>query len=315
MAQAAAARAGASLRKTSRKSLRNTWGKSAWIGLAFVAPAVAFSLVFDWYPMLEGMYRSLFSWDGFGKPLFVGLRNFADIFRDEVFWIAVKNMLFFLAANLVLMFPTIIACVVLFRIRSGRAQFVYRVLFCIPMVVPYMVVILMWKFMYNPQYGVFNNLLALLDLKELQRTWLGDPRLVKWCIVFMGFPFVTTNAALIYLGGLKSISESVWEAAMLDGCGPVRKFVSLEFPLIAGQFKLNLIGAISGAITGYGLQMILTKGGPGHSSLVPGLYMYNQAFSAKRFGFASAIGMVLFLVSLLVTLLTMRFVKGQEDIK
>lgn len=291
------------------------WGKPAWIGLAFVFPAVAFSLVFDWYPMAEGMIRSLYKWDGYNSSVFVGAQNFIDIFQDEVFWISMSNMAFFLAMSLLLMFPTIIACVVLFRIRSSRAQYLYRVLFCIPMVVPYMVVILMWKFMYNPQYGVFNKVLQAMNIIGGPIAWLGDSDYVKWSIVFMGFPFVTTNAALIYLGGLKGISESVWEAAVLDGCGPVRKFFSLEFPLIAGQFKLNLINAISGAITGYGLQLILTKGGPGHASIVPGLYMYNSAFIGQKYGYAAAISMVLFVMSLIVTVLAMKFVKGQEDIK
>jgi raffinose/stachyose/melibiose transport system permease protein len=206
-----------------------------------------------------------------------------------------------------------VASVILFRIRHQRTQFVYRVLFCIPMVVPWLVIMLMWQFMYNPQYGLFNRLIEALGMPDLAQTWLGDPELVKWCLVFMGFPFVTTNAALIYLGGLKSISESVWEAAALDGAGPVQTFLYLELPLIAGQFKLNLIGTITAAMTGYGTQLILTKGGPGFASMVPGLYMYFSAFKSQKYGYAASIGLMLFLMSLVITLLSMRFFKDTEE--
>lgn len=292
---------------------RKKWGKTAWMGLLFVIPAVSFSLVFDWYPMLDGIIKSFYDWNGYNTPTFVGLDNFIEIFNDKVFGVSLLNMLFFLIANLLLMFLTMFASVVLFRVRSRRMQYLYRVLFCIPMVVPGMVVTLMWQFMYNPQYGLFNKLLEAMGHPELTQNWLGDADLVKWAIIFMGFPFVSANAALIYIGGLKGIPDSVWEASTLEGIGPIKKFIYLEFPLILGQYKLNLVGCITGAITGYSTQLILTKGGPGFASLVPGLYMYNSAFTGHRYGYASAIGLVLFALSLCITIGTMKFLKGSED--
>ena len=285
----------------------------ARIGLAFVAPALLLNLLFDWYPMVEGIYRSFYRWDGYNAAVFVGLDNFTDIYNDAVFWTAVGNMLFFLVMGIVLMFPTIITSVILFRIRNLRAQYIYRVLFCIPMVVPWLIIILMWQFMYNPKYGLFNKLLEAVGLEQLQQSWLGDSQLVKWCLVWMGFPFVTTNAALIYIGGLKSVNESVWEAGALDGVGPIQRFFYLELPLIVGQFKLNLIGTITAAITGYSVQLILTKGGPGFASMVPGLYMYLAAFKSQKYGYASALGLVMFALSLVITLLTMKFLRNEEQ--
>jgi raffinose/stachyose/melibiose transport system permease protein len=287
--------------------------RQMWIGWLFVAPALLLNLVFDWYPMLEGIVRSLYRWNGYSAAEYIGLENFRKIYTDQVFWTSVANMLFFLVTSIILMLPTIITSVVLFRIRNMRAQFLYRVLFCIPMVVPWMVIILMWQFMYNPQYGLFNHLIEALGLPDMRQTWLGDSDLVKWCLVFMGFPFVTTNAALIYLGGLKSVSESVWEAGALDGVGPIQKFWYLELPLITGQFSLNLIGTITAAITGYTTQLILTKGGPGFASMVPGLYMYFSAFKSQKYGYAAALGMVMFVMSLLVTLISLRFVQKDEQ--
>jgi raffinose/stachyose/melibiose transport system permease protein len=295
------------------KFLKTNKGQTALMGLLFVAPAIIMNLIFDWYPMFEGLYRSFYQWDGYKTAVFVGLGNFTDIFNDDIFWTSVGNMIFFLVMAVILMFPTIIASVILFRIRSNRLQYLYRVLFCIPMVVPWMVILLMWQFMYNPQYGLFNQVLEGIGLGHLKQTWLGDADLVRWCLVFMGFPFVATNAALIYLGGLKGVSESVWEAGALDGVGPVQKFFHLEMPLIIGQFKLILIGTLAAAITGYSVQLILTKGGPGFASMVPGLYMYLSAFRSQKYGYAAALGLVLFAVSLVLTLATMQISKNEDQ--
>ena len=277
----------------------------------FVAPALFFSILFDWVPMFDGIRFSFYDWRGFGTARFVGLDNFREIIRDNIFWVSIRNMLFFLAAGLVLMIPQIICCVVLFRIKNEKTQYFFRVLICLPMVVPGIVGLLMWQFMYNPQFGLINNFLELIGRPEWRQAWLGDPRLVKWCLVFMGFPFVSATVALIYLGGLKSIPETVWEAGMLDGVGPVRRMISLELPLLIGQIKLNLIGVITGAVVSFGNQLILTRGGPGFASMVPGLHMYNAAFVSHRYGYASAIALVLFMLCGVIILATFKFIKSE----
>lgn len=282
------------------------------IAYIFVLPALIFNLVFDWWPMLQGIIMSFFRWDGFREPRFVGMRNFEQILSDPVFWQSVQNMIFFFVMGLVLMIPTILASVVLFRIRNSKAQYLYRVLLCIPMVVPFMVVLLMWQFIYNPQYGFLNQLLEMVGMESLQQTWLGDPKLAKWCVLFISFPFVSTNAALIYLGGLQSVDNGIWEAARLEGITPFKKLIYLELPLIKGQFKLNLVGVLVGGITGYTTQMVLTGGGPGFETLVPGLYMYNKAFGAKQYGYASAVSLLLFIVSALVSLATLKFLRSDD---
>ena len=283
------------------------------IGYAFILPALGFNLLFDWYPMLDGVVMSFFRWDGFRTATFVGLRNFVQIFQDDVFWTSVQNMLFFFFAGIVLMAPAIISSVVLFRMRNKRLQYIYRVLLCIPMVIPFMVIIMIWQFMYNPQYGFFNQLLTSFGLVDHLQTWLGDPKLAKWCILFVGFPWVSTNSVLIYLGGLQSVDNAIWEAASIDGVTSLKRFFYMELPLIKGQFKLNLIGALVGGVTGYTMQMVMTKGGPGFETLVPGLYMYNKAFTAKQYGYAAAVGLVLFAVSLVLTLLTLKLVRSDDQ--
>ncbi|WP_168120101.1 sugar ABC transporter permease [Paenibacillus sp. HB172176] len=283
-----------------------------FIGYLFVLPALVFTLLFDYYPILSGVYHAFYRWDGAQLEKFVGFDHFAEIFHDVVFWISVKNMMILLVAHIILMVPTVASCIVLFRLKSSRFQYLYRLLFCLPMVVPMLVTLLLWQFMYNPQFGFFNQLLDAVGLGQFQQLWLGDPNLALWALVFMGFPWINTIAALIYLGGLQSVDGSIWDAAKVDGVGPVKQALKLELPLIKGQFKLNLIGVISGTITGYGVQLVLTNGGPGNSTLVPGLYMYQRAFGGRtEFGYASAVGLLLFAIALLITIATMKFIKSE----
>lgn len=301
---------GASLRQSKVRS--SALGKSWRIAYLFVLPAFLMTLLFDYYPILDGMYHAFYRWDGATLEKFVGFDNFAEIVADSVFWISVRNMAILLVFHIVLMIPTLAACIVLFRLRSVASQYVYRILFCLPMVVPGLVTLLLWQFMYNPQFGFFNQLLAILGLEQYKQLWLGDPNLALWCLIFMGFPWIGTIAALIYLGGLQSVDGSIWDAAKMDGVGPVAQALKIELPLLKGQFKLNLIGAISGTITGYGTQLVLTGGGPGYSTLVPGLYMYQRAFGGNtEFGYASAVGLLLFIIALLISIATMKFIKSE----
>ncbi|WP_308635448.1 carbohydrate ABC transporter permease [Paenibacillus silvisoli] len=290
------------------------WPMKAWMtAYLFVLPSIAMTLLFEYFPMFDGIYHSFYRWDGANLESFIGFDNFVRIFQDPTFYVSLQNMLFFLVFGLILMFPTIVACIVLFRIKSSRLQYMYRVLFCVPMIVPGIVSLLIWKFMYNPQIGFFNQLLTFIGLDDYAQLWLGDPVLAKWCILLMGFPFIQTIAALIYLGGLQSVDSHIWDAADIDGAGPIKRMIHVELPLMKGQFKLNLIGVLAGTVTGYGTQLVLTNGGPGFSTLVPGLYMYQRAFGGKtEFGYASAVGLVLFVISLLISIIAFKYIRSDD---
>lgn len=290
--------------------------KKQWImGFFFALPALAFTLIFDYYPLFNGIYHSLFTWNGADVERYVGIGNFTQILQDSIFWLSVKNMLFFLFWGIALMIPTIIATVVLFHIKNLKAQYFYRIIFCLPMVVPGMVIMLLWQFMYNPQFGFFNQFLSVIGLDNFKQLWLGNESLVKWCLVFMNFPWINTLSALIYLGGLQSLDSAIWDAADLDGASPIVRFLKIELPLLKGQIKINIIGVIAGGVTGYGAQLIMTNGGPGFASLVPGLYMYNKAFGntgVQDYGLASAVGLILFVIAFLITIFTMKFVRSED---
>ncbi|WPJ95839.1 hypothetical protein SH580_20695 [Coraliomargarita algicola] len=151
----------------------------------------------------------------------------------------------------------------------------------------------------------------LLQFKSGTPAWLGSSELVVPALIFWGFPWVGTVGVLIYLSGLQGISQDVYEAAELDGVGPIDMLFRIELPLIMTQVRINLIFMTIGTLTAYEIFLILLgpEGGPGNKGMVPGLYMFSSAFAEGRFGYACALGMVLFVIILILTIIYQRYVK------
>lgn len=297
-----------------RQARRRLRSPSSWIGLVFISAAIISNVIFDWVPTIDGFVRSFFTWTNRNPELvFVGLDNFRRVLIDPEFHLAVGNMLFFLVAALILMIPSVATAVVMFRIRGARLQYLYRVLIVLPMVVPALVFSLLWIFILGYDFGAINTLLD--DLGFGRVPFLGDPELIKWTILLTGIPFVTANTVLIYLGGIQAIGDEIWDAAKLDGVGPIRKFVSLEFPLILGQFRLTIIGVIGAAITTYATQLVFYNPSVHSGIMTPGLLMYFKAFpntGAPDYGYAYALGLILFIVALTLSLTALKLLKNRD---
>jgi len=196
------------------------------------------------------------------------------------------------------------------------------------MIVPGLVTLFIWKFFFDPNLGVLNNVLDFTGIKSLLVSldttfgwgiffadapigWLSQPELILPALFIWGFPWIGTVGVLIYLAGLQSIGQEVYEAAELDGVGPFKKFLYIELPLILTQVRLSLVLLIIGTLQGFGLQLLLLgdAGGPGGRGMVPGLWMYNRAFIAGEFGYACAIGMILFVFILGLTYINNKYVR------
>jgi raffinose/stachyose/melibiose transport system permease protein len=207
----------------------------------------------------------------------------------------------------------LLAAELIFNLHSERWRFSYRVLFTIPMVVPWIVTVLVWQFLYDPIDGPINRVLLGLGLGNYARAWLGEPQTALWAIALMGFPFVAGLNLLIYLAGLNSISTEVLDASKLDGATFWQRFLHVDIPLIRGQIRLIVILTTITQIQNFAPVLILTKGGPGYSTMVPGMWMYQNAFLFGKMGYASAIGVVLFAVMLALTAMNTRLILSSDE--
>jgi ABC-type sugar transport systems, permease components len=282
---------------------------------AFLLPAILLLSTIKYYPFFTSVVESLFDWNGVNINRFIGFGNYAELLGDEKIRVAFANVFKISTATIAIQLTLpLLAALLVFRIRNGTLQNFLKVGFIVPLVVPMMVLVLLWRWMYSGDFGLVNQLLEAIGLAGWKHSWLGDPSTALWAIVFVGFPWVAGLPFLLYLAGLQSISSDLYEVADLEGAGPIRRLLSIELPLLASQIRLVLMYAVLQAFQLFEAPYILTNGGPGISTITPALHIYDQAFNYGRFGYASSIGVLLFAVLLALTLVIQRSVKNTDKI-
>lgn len=277
-------------------------GRSAYL---FVLPSMVMVGIFAYYPVASALYHSVFQWDGFTVPKFVGLQNFFDIAASPqmrtAMWNVAQRAVFAVVVSVVV--PLLVARLIL-AVPRPRAQFVYRVLFVIPLMMTTVVIYLIWQFVYDPNVGLANQLLTALGLPP--QGWLGDPHEALYGLMGIGFPWVDGFALLIFTAGLQNISSELTEAAAIDGASAWRSFLQIQVPLLLPQIRLIATLNMVWAIQDFTTVLILTQGGPGTSTMVPGMVLYSEAFQNANMGYACAIGTLMFAIMLALTYLILK---------
>jgi ABC-type sugar transport system permease subunit len=277
-------------------------------------PCFSLLILFNYYPAFLAMWGSIFTLDYGREGEYIGLQNFRELLDDPTFITSVRNVV------LLTLFGTITAITIpifvaewIFRLRSDRAQYFYRIIMVWPAIVPGLVTLLLWQFIYDPYYGLLNAMLGAVGLDEwATKAWLADPDLALYALMGSSFPFVGGIGVLIYLAGLQSIPVEIYDAAKLDGAGGMRQFLTIDLPLIKGQIRLNMVLSIITGLQVLTGPLVLTGGGPVDSTMVPGLYMYQQAFTYGRLGYASAIGVLVFIAVFVLTVLNLTLFKDKD---
>jgi raffinose/stachyose/melibiose transport system permease protein len=280
-------------------------------GYLMVLPTLVFLLVFEYYPALSGLYRSLFDWSAGLAGRFVGLGNFVELFTaDPVFMLSLRNMVLLLVWYLfVWVFLSVLMAVLVHRLRRADMQYFFRLFLILPVVIPGIVPILLWMFIYDPTIGPLNAVLQVAGLGGWAHAWLADPHTALYAVMLRNFPWIDGVSILIILAGLQAIPEEIIECARLDGAEGWRRLWYMELPLIAGQVKLVTVLTVMWGVQEFGAIWAMTQGGPIDATQVPGMWMYWNAFAIGRMGYASAIGVVMFLITLVATIINMRFIK------
>jgi raffinose/stachyose/melibiose transport system permease protein len=275
----------------------------------FVLPALIFICIFMYQPAISVVYHSFFRWDGFGIRQFIGVANYSHMVRDPNMAIATRNLGYFFAGWMLQRIAPFAVAELIFNLKNVRAQYWYRTLFVLPMVVPFLVSVMIWKFIYNPmpQIGMLNRLLGSVGLEQFQQLWLADRHLVIPSLLFQGFPWISGFVFMVFYAGLQQMPDEILDAALVDGCSVWRRILLIDVPLMATAIRLIAIQTLIGTLQEFAFVLLMTEGGPAKASLVPGLYMYMAAFRGGEMGFGSAIGVTIFVAILILTLLTFRY--------
>ncbi|MBQ7795852.1 MAG: sugar ABC transporter permease [Lachnospiraceae bacterium] len=256
---------------------------------------------------------SFYKWNGGNVREFIGLKNYIDLFQDKQFWIALFNCVKICVANLVIALTMpLLAAELLYAFRSKKAQYYLRTLMTFPMVVPGVVVILLWKWILSGDTGVLNTVLTNIGLENLVTPWLGSSKTALFSIILIGFPWVSGLNFLLYYGALQAIPGELLEAAKIDGANIFQRFFRIDLPMLASQTKLIITLCLINSLQVFETIFILTKGGPGTSTMVPSIMLYESAFSFKKYGYSSAIGVVMFVIILIVSAFNQKFLKNTE---
>ena len=282
-----------------------------------ILPGLLLLTLFVYVPVVWAVFSSFFKFEVGSESKFIWFSNYIEyLTQDPTTWVSVLIMLALalFAACVKLTFPLFIAKLI-HSLKNERWRYIYRIVFLVPIVVPGVATLLLWQSMMYGDQGMINTFLTTIGLGSLATGWLTDPDTALLAIMCIGFPFITGFEVLIYYAGLTAIPTSINEAAKIEGCTGIKKFFVIDLPLLLSQIKLILVLTIIGGLQGFEQLMILTGGGPGFRTTVPGLWMYYNAFSFQRMGYACAIGVLLFIMILGLTILNLKYFKSSEDIK
>ncbi|MGW4967676.1 carbohydrate ABC transporter permease [Nonomuraea sp. NPDC004186] len=276
--------------------------------LACLLPALVLFAVFMIVPTLNVFRMSLFTWSGFSPDMrFVGLGNFARLLEDPQFVRAFQNTVALLVVVTVVTMGTGLFLAAIMTRQRLRGRTVYRFVLYVPSVLSVVVIAAIFSAIFDQKNGLLNGTLRLLSLDGLQQIWLGDQQLVIWSVAIAMVWQSLGYYMVLYMSGMASIPEEIYEASALDGASAGRQFFAITLPLIWQNLRTTLTFFVMSAVNlSFVLVRAMTGGGPDGSSEVLLSYMYKQAYTNSSYGYGMAIGVVVFAFSFLVSLLVSR---------
>lgn len=296
-------------RNTKTRSFFTRRSRGYLLSYLFLLPSFLFLFIFLYYPVFSALYHAFTDWD-LASSSWTGLENFIRIFNDQTIIKSSINQTIFTVTDIVknLFFP-LLAAELMYLLPGKRWRYVFRSGFILPMLVPGIVGILLWMSIYNPTYGLLNQLLNFIGLSDLTRAWLGESSTAIWAIIMFGFPFISGLFFLMLYAAIGNFNQEIIEAARIDGATGWKVFTRMHIPLLIPMFKVIIILTIIGSLQDFVKILVLTGGGPGTATVIPSLTMYTVAFTGSEYGYASAIGTCLFLVIIALTLFNLKFLK------
>jgi len=270
----------------------------------FVTPALALIAVFFLLPVAAAFFLSLTDFDiyavaNLSNLRVVGARNYLELVRDPLFWIALRNTAYFVVVGGPLAVAVSLAAALLVTPPVVRLKPLFRTFFFLPVVTSLVAVAVVWRYLYHPRFGLLNYALGLVGIGPFD--WLGDPRLAMPAIILMAVWKNFGFNMVIFMAGLQSIPERLYEAARVDGATTWQQFSRVTVPMLAPTFVFVGVMTLIGDFQLFAEPYVMTQGGPAHSTLSIVLYMYEEGFRWWSLGYAAALAFVLFAIILVLT--------------
>jgi len=295
---------------------KNTLSIDKGYGVFLIPGIIAFFLIII-FPFMINLGISFTTWNGIGKPIWVGLKNFQTLINDSVFWLSFKNDLILLIAMTII--PTIVGLLLatfLFDyITSNFGQSVssfFRAGFYLPQIIPGAVAAIVWEWILQPDWGVVNYVLKAVGLSSWTHDWFGDPSTALLAVmvvlvwVQLGYPVV------IFMAALQRIEPEILEAASIDGASWLQKFYYITIHLIRPEILVVVLTTSIYTLKIFGQVYVLTRGGPGNVTNVPSYYAYKNFFETQQVGYGSAISLAMAAIIIVLTVVFINMQSRQE---
>ncbi|EEH97238.2 hypothetical protein CSBG_00864 [Clostridium sp. 7_2_43FAA] len=292
------------LNKDKRMSLKT---KEALTGWLFLSPALIGFSIFTFGSIIYSLYLSLTDYDLMTKPKFIGLENYIRAFtKDESFYKFFGNTLYFV----VLLVPIVLAIslflALLINKKAGKITKAYRVALFLPSITSTIAVSMVWLWIFNPDMGLINNMLTAIGFNN-PPMWLNSPDTSKMALVIMRVWQMSGYYMIMFLAGLQTIPESLYESAQVDGANKIQSFFKITLPMLSNTTFVVIILLVIEAFNMFESIFIMTNGGPLGSTSTIMYYIYEQGFGNYNMGYASAIAWIFFVVIMIITLIQYRF--------
>ncbi|GAA0441960.1 sugar ABC transporter permease [Acrocarpospora corrugata] len=279
----------------------------------FLLPAIVLFALLVLAPIALATYSSVFKWNGFGlfPTNFIGLDNFTRLLGDEIFLGDLSRGLVLIVFSVLIQLPLALAIALLLNQRM-RGRAVYRLIFFMPYVLSEVITAVLFTMILSPERGLANELLGLIGLEELESTFLSEPSTVMYSLfIVMTWKYFGFHM-ILYLAGRQSIPNELLEAAQIDGATTWKVFRHVTLPLMGPTIRITIFLSVIGTIQLFDMVYVLTGGGPVHASETMGVTMYEFGFKRFQVGYASAISVVMFLLSLVFAIGYQRFVMRRD---
>jgi raffinose/stachyose/melibiose transport system permease protein len=283
-------------------------------GLLFVLPALLVYILYVAWPVVSTIQYSFFDWDGISTDReFVGLDNYVYLLtRDRAFRSSVVNNILWaiIVVGTLLVLGFLVAYVLSGRLRLRH---LYRTAFFLPTTASLVVVAFVWRYIYDAAIGPFNSFLRDVGLGDLTRTWLADPQVTIYAVMVVAIWFMFGFFTVVYLAAMSAIPRDLFESAEIDGASDFQRLRHIAFPLTTTTRRTLLILGLIFTINEFGFVFFLSRGGPFHASEVMAFQIYDLSFQLNRTGYASALTVVLLMLSLAITIPQLILLRRSQD--
>ena len=278
-------------------------------GLLFVSPWIIGFLFFTLYPIIASFYYSLCNYSVIKDPKFIGLANYKALFHDATFLASCRNTLYMICLGVPITTFVAVLVAVLLNYKKVRGTSWMRVVFFVPTLVPTVVACLLWIWVMQPDTGIVNNVLGIFGIEG--PGWLSSTVWAKPAFILMMI-WTCGNGIIIYLAGLQDISQTLYDAAAIDGAGFVNQTLHVTVPLLRPTILYNVVTMIIGVFQWFAEPYIMTEGGPSNATMFYSLYLYQNAFSFFKMGYASAQAYIMLIVAMIIILILFKVFKFND---